>query len=152
MKRIIFVDFDDTLFVWHHGIDRNGVNTKCFLGTLDYNEVGTINAPLISKLVSAINEDTLIILLSHTLSNKEAYNKQLYCKEYCDGLFDDYICVSSGESKLAAMQVIADEYNVPFTSCYLIDDLHKTRDMVEAAGFQVRTPMEVMLSGIRLEE
>lgn len=149
-NKIVFVDFDDTLFVWRH--DRVEKYESSILTHMVGNDfydanIGIYNEVLIERLKRA-KETSHIVLLSHTPTTLEFRAKVINIEGLFPGLFDDYIGTDGIDSKIKVMECYAEKYGVAHDDIMLIDDIKETLRKAKERGFKARTPMETMLSEI----
>ena len=149
-NKIVFVDFDDTLFVWRH--DRYekyeaSILTHMVGNTFYTSNIGIYNGHLIERLKRA-KEVSHVILLSHSPTTLEFRAKVMNVEGLFPGLFDDYIGTDGAESKIKIMECYVNKYKIERDDIMLIDDLKETLNKARERGFKARTPMETMLSEI----
>lgn len=149
-NKIVFVDFDDTLFIWRH--DRikkyeSSILTHMVSNDFYDDSVGIYNTELIERLKRA-KVSSNIILLSHTPTTLEFRSKVMNVEGLFPDLFDDYIGTDGADSKIKVMECYAEKYSVEHDNIMLIDDVKETLHKAKERGFKARTPMETMLSEI----
>ena len=148
-KRVVFVDYDDTLFVWNHSNMKykRDILPSQVCGENPYPAVGYANEFLINAL-TVCKEDSVIILLSHVPTSIELESKKEMADTHCHGLFDMFIGTDGPDSKVRVMKTFADVYGLEYTSVMLIDDRYETLHNARELGFIGKTPMEVMMNGV----
>lgn len=145
MRRAIFVDFDDTLFIWDHRISHADAHLAHLRGSLNYDIHGQLNLPLIQVLEKEKVAGSKIFLLTAVDCSCELASKIKYLSKKCPELFNDFFSVSSTPYKATFMAEYATVHNIP--KVCLIDDRHDALMAVKARGFDYRTPTEVMTFG-----
>lgn len=152
-NEIIFVDFDNTVFVWKNmkSFTEEERISQHLTGTMDYNAYGHINSNLEKHLLKwkQCTHDK-IILLSHVSSSVELECKKDYLNKECPGLFDDFIAVGDAPTKIIVMKGYAMAYNKNKKDVILIDDLLRTVRAAQEEGFTALHITEVMADGIAI--
>lgn len=126
IKGVVFIDFDDTLFLWNYNLtfptyaEQYAAHLR---GEIFYPQYGIENKSLLQAL-QTISETHLIFLLTHD-SSLALESKKVYLEELCPHLFDDYLTSFSKEDKIDIMKgcknVLGEDLQY-----FLIDDCEET--------------------------
>lgn len=148
-RKIVFVDYDDTLFVWNHSNSnyKRNIMYQHVAGENPYSAVGCMNKYLISALTECKN-DSVIIPLSHVPTSMELEFKKEMIETLCPDLFDAFIGTDGPDSKIKVMDTFTNVYGIDNKSIVLIDDRWETLHNARESGFLGKTPTEVMLNGV----
>ena len=124
-NKIIYVDFDDTIFIW----DVHTLADVYLNNWEDYKNIGHLSNVIVDYLKEQKNTSE-IVLLTHCRDSVELRMKQTYLEHMCPGLFDDYLFVSDPEVKLDIINRSKQLYHIDPCHTVLIDDRLKTRVLV----------------------
>ncbi len=145
VKRVIFVDFDDTICLHNVHIC---VDDRMFLNINEASEKfyakSEINQPLNKYLVNEKNNGATIILLTSACS-KMLDIKKYWLRTNCPLIeFDDYISASIDINKTQIMLSYAKYNKIDISSIVLIDDSCIERKIAEESGISTYNPQLIM--------
>ncbi|HAJ77977.1 MAG TPA: hypothetical protein DCO89_02810 [Clostridiales bacterium] len=145
MKKIIFVDFDDTICLHNVHID---IDDRMFLNSNEASEKfyskSELNQPLYKYLVNENNNGAKIILLTSACS-KMLDVKKYWLKTNCPLIeFDDYISASIDINKTQIMLSYAKHNKIDVSNIILIDDSCTERRTAEEGGIFTYNPQLIM--------
>ncbi len=145
---VMFIDFDDTLFIWNSDVDCAHYDDKFHIleGSMDYNKLGFWNENLIANISKLKKRGIPIFLLTHVASSIEMQHKKKVLNETFPNLFDEYYGTSSRKEKTAVALAIAHAYKFEPNQICIVDDSWEVREFAALDGISTRTPMELMVS------
>lgn len=146
-NKIIYVDFDDTIFIW----DIHSLADVYLKSWEDYKNIGHLSNVIVDYLKEQKNTSE-IVLLTHCRDSVELRMKQAYLEHMCPGLFDDYLFVSDPEVKLDIINRSEQLYHIDPCHTVLIDDRLKTRVLVANQGLLVENPLNIADRYYRMEK
>lgn len=146
--KMLFVDFDDTLFIWNSDIDCANYDDKLHIleGSMNYRQLGFWNETLIANISKLKKQGVPIFLLTHVASSIEMRHKEKVLKEEFPNLFDEYYGTSSRKEKSIVALAIAHAYKLEPSQICIVDDSWEVREFAVLNGIAVRTPMELMVN------
>lgn len=137
-NKIIYVDFDDTIFIW----DIHTLSDVNITDWMSYNNIGHLNYSLRDYLREQ-KQNNMIILLTHCCDSIELKMKQEYLQHICGDLFDDYLGVSAPELKVNVVARSKELYGIDPYQTVLIDDRLKTRVLFAENGYLTENPLNI---------
>lgn len=151
MYKVIFVDFDNTYFIWDSLKERkDNILESRIKGTFDYKEYGFVNTKMVKKLkdYKSKNPNTMFHLISHCQNSVELKVKEQFILKETPDLFRTFISVSSAEEKILFIKTYAQACGIKSNDCILIDDMRKTIRLCNDSEIPAKTPIEVIYKGI----
>lgn len=141
MKKLIFVDFDDTLCLHSSWVSYQTLLLAGNDMTLDILKDSVPNYPLIEYLEKESEDpETAIFLISASCSLFIPYKKR-WCDQYCSKVrFTDYIGSSIEASKAIIMEGYRRQYNLKPEDVIYIDDWATERKAALEYNFKVYSP------------
>ena len=145
MTKTVFVDFDDTICLHRHEVEKN---EKMFFEKEKACEIlykdSEVNIALYNYLIELKNFGYQVILLSASCS-KLFELKKYWLEKNCPLLkFDDYISVSIDINKTQIMLAYVKYKNMKVEDIMLIDDLNIERWSAEKEGIKTLNPQLIM--------
>ena len=145
MKKVIFVDFDDTICLHKFHID---VDERLFdevsVACENFYSKSDLNKSLYNYLIEMKKNGARIILLTSACS-KMLDIKKYWIEKNCSLVkFDDYISASIDINKTQIMQAYAKHNNTDIKDIILIDDSCIERRVAEECGFLTYNPQLIM--------
>lgn len=146
LQKIIFVDFDNTLFIHDHTLPPLSFMQEFIKKDFFYYKAGYFNHLLIDTLIKEKEDGATLILLSQANNSLEIEAKKKEVEDKYPNLFYDFIGASSVENKIEIMKEYEDYYGISRRNIMLVDDRTGTLMLARKEGFKIRTPLEGMYS------
>lgn len=152
--RLIFFDFDDTLFTHYTNqrfrdddiIMTSLLQTEAKEQGSGYKVFDTIGKPnqLMRKFVEEETDKIPKFCITLTADSIIPKFQKQWLDKYYPGKITDLVGTSSPERKMKTMQIIASAYGVPSNKVLFVDDKYDTVAQAIKHGFCAMTTIEVM--------
>lgn len=152
--RLIFFDFDDTLFTHYTNqrfrdddiIMTSLLQTEAKEQGSGYKVFDTIGKPnqLMRKFVEEETDKIPKFCITLTADSIIPKFQKQWLDKYYPGKITDLVGTSSPERKMKTMQIIASAYGVPSNKVLFVDDKYDTVAQAIKYGFCAMTTIEVM--------
>lgn len=152
--RLIFFDFDDTLFTHYTNqrfrdddiIITSLLQTEAKEQGSGYKVFDTIGKPnqLMRKFVEEETDKIPKFCITLTADSIIPKFQKQWLDKYYPGKITDLVGTSSPERKMKTMQIIASAYGVPSNKVLFVDDKYDTVAQAIKYGFCAMTTIEVM--------
>lgn len=152
--KLIFFDYDDTLFV-HYAANRFGDDDKVMRAILSeeailpgsgyrvYENLGIAN-PLLKRFVEEDAKNIDKMCIAWVADSIMLPAKKQWLDKYYPGLISDVVGTSSPGRKMQTMRLIAESRKLRPSECLIIDDKYDTVAQAIEEEFRGMTTVEVM--------